>query len=318
MIKIQITKTKGILWALLALAIIVGAVSLVLVRQQPEPEPIKIGAILPLTGPLSGGGQRLLYGIELAVDEVNARGGVNGRLLEIVVEDGALNKDIERRAFASIEERTEPLFYLVQADIFTGEISALAQESEVVLLQLVIADFENAKGTFQYGIDVKQQNEPVLELMRKLDVETVGLLHSVAFAYTDEKIDQFKETLEAQGRILQGNESIGFGQTDYTDQINALEGTDAIYFVGLNQNVPRIVEQARTLGYMGYIFTIPLWYQEIASELPPGEVVYLSAPAIFNPNFLLAQEVAERYTDTQLVTPSLLMSTLALATTRSI
>ncbi|MFQ5913837.1 MAG: ABC transporter substrate-binding protein [Nitrospinota bacterium] len=49
---------------------------------------IKIGLVQPLTGPVSFGGNTLLNGARLAVEEINAKGGVIGKKLELVPEDG--------------------------------------------------------------------------------------------------------------------------------------------------------------------------------------------------------------------------------------
>ena len=47
-------------------------------------ETIKIGMVQPLTGPVSFGGNTLLNGARLAVEEINAAGGVLGKQLELV------------------------------------------------------------------------------------------------------------------------------------------------------------------------------------------------------------------------------------------
>ncbi len=51
--------------------------------------PIRIGAILSQTGPLSGISIAELKGVELAVEEINAAGGINGRKIELVNRDSA-------------------------------------------------------------------------------------------------------------------------------------------------------------------------------------------------------------------------------------
>ena len=51
------------------------------------PEPFTIGAILPLTGPLASVGAGSRKGIEMAVDSLNAAGGISGRLVEVLYED---------------------------------------------------------------------------------------------------------------------------------------------------------------------------------------------------------------------------------------
>jgi branched-chain amino acid transport system substrate-binding protein len=48
---------------------------------------LKIGLDNPLTGPLAGNGKNELIGCQLAVDEINAKGGILGREVELIVED---------------------------------------------------------------------------------------------------------------------------------------------------------------------------------------------------------------------------------------
>lgn len=52
--------------------------------EAPSGEPVRIGAIYPLTGDVAAIGQNIKKGIEYAVDEINEKGGANGRPLEIV------------------------------------------------------------------------------------------------------------------------------------------------------------------------------------------------------------------------------------------
>lgn len=51
-------------------------------------EPIKVGYIGPLTGEATSYGMDTLNGVKIAVEEINAQGGINGRKIEIVAEDG--------------------------------------------------------------------------------------------------------------------------------------------------------------------------------------------------------------------------------------
>jgi branched-chain amino acid transport system substrate-binding protein len=49
---------------------------------------IKIGMIAPLTGDVSTVGQDFLHGAQMAIDEVNAAGGINGKQVTLIAEDG--------------------------------------------------------------------------------------------------------------------------------------------------------------------------------------------------------------------------------------
>ena len=51
--------------------------------------PVKLGMLTPLTGSSSAIGPNMKNGAQLAVDEINAKGGVKGRKLELTVEDEA-------------------------------------------------------------------------------------------------------------------------------------------------------------------------------------------------------------------------------------
>src|SRR5436309_5457779 len=65
------------------------------------PGPIKIGVIQPLSGPVAASGNYVRMGAEIARDWINARGGVNGRRVELVIED---NKSDPKEAASAAEK----------------------------------------------------------------------------------------------------------------------------------------------------------------------------------------------------------------------
>ena len=52
-----------------------------------EPQVIKIGAILPLTGPIAFFGEYEKNAINIACSEINDRGGIKGKKVEVIYED---------------------------------------------------------------------------------------------------------------------------------------------------------------------------------------------------------------------------------------
>jgi branched-chain amino acid transport system substrate-binding protein len=81
---------KIILWLIVAIIIIYGiwyGVSKKPITPTTK-EPIKIGFIGPLTGDVASYGQTELETIQLAINEINQRGGIKGRPLQIIAEDG--------------------------------------------------------------------------------------------------------------------------------------------------------------------------------------------------------------------------------------
>ena len=88
--------TKTILWVIVVIIVllIVWAIYAYLAptgeptAEEPvSTEPIKIGWIGALTGDLADAGQNARAGSEIAVEEINAAGGINGRPLELIFED---------------------------------------------------------------------------------------------------------------------------------------------------------------------------------------------------------------------------------------
>jgi len=63
--------------------------------------PIKIGVIEPLSGPVAASGNYVRMGAEIARDWINARGGIGGRRLELVIED---NKSDPKEAASAAEK----------------------------------------------------------------------------------------------------------------------------------------------------------------------------------------------------------------------
>ncbi len=66
-----------------------------------EQDPIKIGVIEPLSGPVAASGNYVRMGAEIAGDWINARGGVNGRKVALLVED---NKSDPKEAASAAEK----------------------------------------------------------------------------------------------------------------------------------------------------------------------------------------------------------------------
>ena len=74
-----------------------------LVRPALAADPIKVGALYSMTGGLSVVEKLLASGVQMAVSEINAAGGVLGRPIEVVVEDGASDpKTFNERASSLI------------------------------------------------------------------------------------------------------------------------------------------------------------------------------------------------------------------------
>jgi branched-chain amino acid transport system substrate-binding protein len=73
--------------------------------QSARPAPIKLGAILSLTGAAANLGQREKESALLAVEEINAKGGVNGAPIELIIEDSKTDPNAAVSAFNKLTSR---------------------------------------------------------------------------------------------------------------------------------------------------------------------------------------------------------------------
>ena len=85
---------------LAASIVVVVAIAAPIFAEPKAPPPLRIGATLTLTGPASLWGHHAQQALQLAVDEVNAAGGVAGRQLELYVEDFG-NMDLKKARSAA-------------------------------------------------------------------------------------------------------------------------------------------------------------------------------------------------------------------------
>jgi ABC-type branched-subunit amino acid transport system substrate-binding protein len=79
--------------------------------------PIKIGVVTPLSGTYAPIGQQVKWGTELAVQEINAAGGINGRPVQLLFEDGEANP-------AVVTRKAEKLFQNDKVDFLTGVVNS--------------------------------------------------------------------------------------------------------------------------------------------------------------------------------------------------
>src|SRR6266403_4879321 len=111
--------------ALLGLTSSVGA-------QQP---PIKIGMSMPQTGGLAGGGKASLLGIEIWRDDVNAKGGLLGRKIELVVYDDKSSASETPAIYSKlIDVDKVDLLFAPDATVPTAPIMPLVKQRGLLLM----------------------------------------------------------------------------------------------------------------------------------------------------------------------------------------
>jgi branched-chain amino acid transport system substrate-binding protein len=180
---------------------------------------IRIGSILPLSGPYAALGEGSRRGQELALEEINAGGGINGARLEIIFEDSGSEPARAVSAFNTLAQRvTRPIIYAS----LTGVVQALKPLTEKRGFLLLI---ESTLPGIVHGTQLAVRNFLDFgvvygDLRRQLEeqgVKKVIILRSEE-EWAESALDSFKKAGKGEMQIL-AEEVVSKGSTDMRAQL---------------------------------------------------------------------------------------------------
>jgi len=257
-------KNKKLLFILAAVAILAAVLIIVTQFQKPKESTenvIKIGAILPLTGTSSLIGEWVKNGIDLAVEEINITGGVDGKKLEIIYGD---SKNDPKEGIAVFNHMFSLYKMPVVISAMTGVTNAIipiADKNKVVLFATAASASgltDQSEWVFRLFITADIDAKTMAEFaINKLKIKTAGILHvnddmGISFS----KI--FKTTFEnGKGKIL-FIEGFDRGTTDFRNIIYKIKAYDAeaIYILGYDNNLGVLPKQIRENGIKSRFLSI--------------------------------------------------------------
>jgi len=221
-----------------------------LISLQEKPA-IKLGAILPLSGKTAYIGQDMRQGIDLAVQEINAKGGIGGRQLEIIFEDSAGDPKLALSAFNKLKIQNVDLFITTLSHV-TLALAPLAEESKSPMFTIAVAPsiLDAGKFTFVNNFNGAQELGFLVDFIAyEFEYKKLAIIaQNVEFGV------QYKDVLEGEWQEAGGSitavELFESSATDYKTQLMKIKEAepDFIYVVGYNPHIIRVLTQARELG----------------------------------------------------------------------
>ena len=224
-----------------------------------EGGPIVLGMLVPLSGSSAAIGPYMKNGAQLAVDEINAKGGVDGRKLELKVEDGAC--DAKTAVAGANKLVTEKIIISVGGYCSGATLPTLPIFSKANIPMLIPAANSNElvdqhlPNVFLVNGTGTQQADAALNFMTKVEAKKVALMDDNT-SYSKDIADLTAALLkESGGPELSGRESVTPGESDYSANVNSIiKGQpDFVYWTGYYQEGGLIIRQLRQAGYQGKI-----------------------------------------------------------------
>jgi branched-chain amino acid transport system substrate-binding protein len=220
---------------------------------------IKIGTIQPLTGAIAVYGKNVTNAVQLAVDEVNAAGGINGKKVELIVEDDSFKPDNTVAAFKKLATKDKVIAIVgALTSNCTLAITSLAQGAQIPLITPTSTnDKVTTAGNYIFQACYKDsfQGKVVANFaVSTLKAKNVGILFDNANDYSKGLKTNFEATFTASGGKV-SSESYATGDKDFNAQIAKIKASkpDALFLPDYYNAVSLLAKQIRAAG-----ITVPL------------------------------------------------------------
>lgn len=221
----------------------------------PDEPVIKVGEFVSLTGGTATFGQSTNNGVQIALEEINAAGGVLGKQIKVIVEDTQSKPETSKTAVLKLIKQDHVVAIL--GEIASSRTLAAAPEAQRAKVPLITPGSTNPevtqKGDFIFRICFI---DPVQgQVMARFAAQDLKLMKAAIF--TDVKNDYsiglakfFKDEYTKLGGKVVAEESYSEGDADFKAQLTSMKGTnpDILVVPGYYTEVGAIAKQARELG----------------------------------------------------------------------
>jgi branched-chain amino acid transport system substrate-binding protein len=227
---------------------------------------ITIGGIFPLSGPVAVYGVEARNGIELAIEEVNAAGGINGQKLVLISEDDEGNPEKTVNAYKKLTAKDKATIIIGSLTSgCTQAITSLAQTQKVLLVApaATMASITDT-GDFIFRacfIDPFQGTVGGLFAATDIGAKKAAVLYDNGNDYSVGLTDNFVATFEQQGGTIVAKESYITGDVDFNAQLTKIKSAEpeVVYLPDYYSTVSLIAKQLRAQGVTAPIVGADGW-----------------------------------------------------------
>ena len=261
---------------------------------------IKIAIAGPVTGSVAQYGDMQMIGAQMAVQQINAKGGVNGKKLEAVLMDDVCEP---KQAVAVANQIVNEKIKYVVGHLCSGSTqpaSKLYDEEGI----LMITPAATSPGITQHGykmifrtIGTDDQQGPTAGkyIAQTVKPKKLAILHDKQ-QYGEGIAKEVKKTVEAAGIKPVLFEGVNKGQSDFSALITKMKkaGVDFVYYGGYHPELGLLLRQSREQGFEAvYMGPEGVGNKDISAIAgPASEGLLVTLPADFSTNPANAELVA--------------------------
>ncbi len=220
---------------------------------------IKVGGAFELTGNVANYGKSIESGVKLAIDEINEKGGVNGKKLALVESD---NKSEPAESGNSVTKLvTQDKVIAVLGPATSGCVNAATPITTANKIPHIAPAATAPSITVENGkvkdfvfracfIDPFQGQVMAVFAEKTLKVKNVAIFYDSSSDYSKGLAEVFQKTLEGKGGKVVAKEAFLGKDVDFKSALTKLKAAnpEAIYVPGYYEEVSKIIKQAREIG----------------------------------------------------------------------
>lgn len=217
--------------------------------------PIRIGFFGDLSGPTFNFGQSAFNGVLLAVSEINQAGGINGRKIDVVIEDDRGSPEDAAQKTAKLIDQDKVIAIVAGGTSGNSRAAApKAQASHVPLISPSSTDpAVTQTGDYIFRacfVDSFQGEVMARFAANTLQAQKAAILFDFNSPYGRGLSDYFKLSFTKLGGRIVAEPSYSQGDADFKGQLSMIRAAepDVIYIPGYYGDVASIAKQARMIG----------------------------------------------------------------------
>ncbi|HYH85209.1 MAG TPA: ABC transporter substrate-binding protein [Pyrinomonadaceae bacterium] len=216
---------------------------------------VKIGVFMSLTGSTAQFGISSTNGIKMAADEVNAAGGINGKQIELLVQDD--RSDAQEAATIVTKFVTQDGVHAVLGEVASSRSIAAAPIAQNAKVPMLTPSSTNPdvtkKGDYIFRscfIDPVQGAAIAQFAAKTLGKKRAGIMVDRKNDYSTGLEKVIAEVFKRYGGEIVVTQSYQEGDTDFNGQLTSIKGgnPDVIFIPGYYGDVALIAKQARDKG----------------------------------------------------------------------